>query len=45
MEWTYEEVLLFLKQSLGDLSKEEINGLITYLKLCYKIKEMREKLK
>lgn len=45
MEWTYEDVLVFLKQSLGDLSKEELKGLIVYLKLHYKIKEMREKLK
>lgn len=45
MKWNYEDVLLFLKESLGDLSKEEIKCLIVYLKLYYKIKEMREKLK
>lgn len=45
MEWTYDETLLFLKESLGDLSKEEIKCLIVYLKFYYKIKEMREKLK
>lgn len=45
MKWTYEDVLVFLKESLGDLSKEEIYSLTIYLKLHYKIKEIMEKLK
>lgn len=45
MKLTYEETLLFLKENIDNLSKEEIKGLIIYLKVCYKIKEMREKIK
>ena len=45
MKWTYEETLLFLKETLGDLSSQEIKCLIAYLKVQYKIKEMRERFK